>query len=132
MIPEWKWENIAIDFVSGFSRTGKGFDSVWVVVDRLAKFAHFLAIKTSMSLERLAKLYIEQIVRHDGETVTIVSNRGSRFMAYFWRSLNNSLGTKLTFSIAFYSQIDGQSKRVIHILEDMLWACMHNFGGFWD
>ena len=102
-IPEWKWVNIAMDFVSGFPRTSKGFDSVWVVVDKLSKSAHFLAVKTSMSLEKLAKLYIDQIVRLHGVPSTIVSDRDTRFVAHFWRCLYKALGTKLTFSSAFHS-----------------------------
>lgn len=75
LIPEWKWENIAIDFVSGFLRTSKGFDSVWVVIDRLTKSAHFLAVKTGMSLEKLTELYIDHIVRLHGVVVSIISYR---------------------------------------------------------
>ncbi|XP_039123415.1 uncharacterized protein LOC120260036 [Dioscorea cayenensis subsp. rotundata] len=79
--PEWKWENIAMDFVSSFPKTNKGFDSVWVVVDRLTKSAHFLAVKTSLSLEKLVELYIDQIVKLHGVPVTIISDQDSRYQA---------------------------------------------------
>ncbi|XP_039128999.1 uncharacterized protein LOC120265176 [Dioscorea cayenensis subsp. rotundata] len=77
-IPEWKWENIAMDFVSGFPKTNKGFDSVWIVVDRLTKSAHFLAIKTSLSLEQLVELYNLKL---QGVLVAIVSDRDTRYQA---------------------------------------------------
>uniref|UniRef100_A0A2N9GS05 RNA-directed DNA polymerase n=1 Tax=Fagus sylvatica TaxID=28930 RepID=A0A2N9GS05_FAGSY len=73
-IPEWKWEHISMDFVTGFPRTPNGNDSIWVIVDRLTKSAHFLAIKIGLSLERLAKLYVNEIVRLHGVPVTIVGS----------------------------------------------------------
>ena len=131
-IPEWKWEHISMDFVTGFPKTPSGNDSIWVIVDRLTKSAHFLAIKVSLSLERLAKLYVNEIVRLHGVPVTIVSDRDRRFVSQFWKKLHMAMGTNLNFSTAFHPQTDGQSERTIQILEDMLRVCAIDFRGSWE
>uniref|UniRef100_A0A2N9EF72 Integrase catalytic domain-containing protein n=1 Tax=Fagus sylvatica TaxID=28930 RepID=A0A2N9EF72_FAGSY len=131
-IPEWKWEHISMDFVTGFPRTPSGNDSIWVIVDRLTKSAHFLAIKVGLSLEKLAKLYVNEIVRLHGVPVTIVSDRDRRFVSQFWKKLHMAMGTNLNFSTAFHPQTDGQSERTIQILEDMLRACAIDFRGSWE
>uniref|UniRef100_A0A2N9G313 RNA-directed DNA polymerase n=1 Tax=Fagus sylvatica TaxID=28930 RepID=A0A2N9G313_FAGSY len=131
-IPEWKWEHISMDFVTGFPRTPSGNDSIWVIVDRLTKSAHFLAIKVGLSLEKLAKLYVNEIVRLHRVPVTIVSDRDRRFVSQFWKKLHMAMGTNLNFSTAFHPQTDGQSERTIQILEDMLRACAIDFRGSWE
>ncbi|CAH9102252.1 unnamed protein product [Cuscuta epithymum] len=131
-IPEWKWEHVTMDFVVGLPRTIRNYDAVWVVVDRLTKSAHFLPINTTYPLERLAKLYTDEIVRLHGVPVTIVSDRDPRFTSRFWPKFQESMGTRLKFSTAFHPQTDGQSERVIQILEDMLRACALEFQGSWD
>ena len=130
-IPEWKWDNITMDFVIGLPRTRSKKNGVWVIVDRLTKSAHFLAMKTTDSMNSLAKLYIQEIVRLHGIPVFIVSDRDPKFTSQFWQSLQRALGTQLNFSTAFHPQTDGQSERVIQILEDMLRACVLDFGGNW-
>jgi hypothetical protein len=131
-IPEWKWEHITMDFVVGLPRTQKGHDSIWVVVDRLTKSAHFLAVKTTFEMNRLAQIYIGEIVRLHGVPVSITSDRDPHFTSKFWRSLQEALGTELKFSTAFHPQTDGQSERTIQTLEDMLRACVLEFRGNWD
>ena len=101
-IPEWKWEHITMDFVVGLPRTRAGFDAIWVIVDRLTKSAHFLPVRTKFSLDRLAELYVNEIVRLHGVSVTIVSDRDPRFTSLFWPKLQNTLGTTLHFNIAFH------------------------------
>ncbi len=113
-----------MDFVIGLSRTQKSHDAVWVIVNKLTKFAHFFLVRMDYSLERLAKLYIDKIVRLHRVPVSIVSNRNPRFTSRF-----QDLGTRLNFSTAFHPHTDGQSKRVIQILEDMLRACVIEFEG---
>ncbi|RVW18844.1 Transposon Ty3-I Gag-Pol polyprotein [Vitis vinifera] len=130
-IPEWKWDNITMDFVIGLPRTRSKKNGVWVIVDRLTKSTHFLAMKTTDSMNSLAKLYIQEIVRLHGIPVSIVSDRDPKFTSQFWQSLQRALGTQLNFSTAFHPQTDGQSERVIQILEDMLRACVLDFGGNW-
>ena len=131
-IPEWKWEHITMDFVSALPRTRERYDSIWVIVDRLTKVAHFIPIKTGYTLEQLAKLYVKEIVRLHGVPVSIVSDRDTRFVGRFWKSLHNALGTKLYFSTAYHPQTDGQSERTIQTLEDMLRACALDLEDSWD
>ncbi|RVW33107.1 Transposon Ty3-I Gag-Pol polyprotein [Vitis vinifera] len=130
-IPEWKWDNITMDFVIGLPRTRSKKNGVWVIVDHLTKSAHFLSMKTTDSMNSLAKLYIQEIVRLHGIPISIVSDRDPKFTSQFWQSLQRALGTQLNFSTAFHPQTDGQSERVIQILEDMLRACVLDFGGNW-
>nr|GEY11155.1 putative reverse transcriptase domain-containing protein [Tanacetum cinerariifolium] len=224
-IIDWKWEKITMDFVSGPPRTPSGYDSIWVIVDRLTKSAHFLPMKKMDSIEKLAQLYLKEIVylpeklrgihntfhvsnlkkclanenlvipleevqlddklhfieepmeimdrekalgtrldlstayhpETDGQTiredykieklarlyineiiarhgvpVSIVFDRDSYFTSRFWKSLQKALGTRLDLSIAYHPKTDGQSKRTIQTLEDMLRACAMNFGRNWD
>ena len=96
-----------MDFVIGLPHTRAGFDAIWVVVDRLTKSAHFLPIHNNFSLDRLAKLYISEIVRPHGVPVSIVSDRDPRFTSRFWPKLQRALGTTLHFNTAFHPQTDG-------------------------
>ena len=126
-IPEWKWDRITMDFVVGLPLTGRKHDSVWVVVDRLTKSAHFLPVRTDYSLDKLAELYIKEIVRLHGIPISIISYRDSRFTSRFWGKLQEALGTRLNFSTSFHPQTDGQSERVIQIMEDMLKSCVIDY-----
>ncbi|KAL5540682.1 hypothetical protein UlMin_043334 [Ulmus minor] len=131
-IPEWKWEQIAMDFVVGLPKTTKGHDSIWVIIDRLTKSAHFISVRTTNTMEQLAETYIREIVRLHGIPKSIVSDRDSKFTSTFWKSIHRSLGTQLNFSTAFHPQTDGQSERTIQTLEDMLRACVLDFQGSWS
>jgi hypothetical protein len=131
-IPVWKWDEIGMDFVVGLPRTQKGHDSIWVIVDRLTKVAHFLPVRTTYGGEKLAKLYIENIVKLHGVPSRIVSDRGTQFTSRFWKSLHKAMGTKLDFSSAYHPQTDGQTERVNQILEDMLRACVLTNGKDWE
>ncbi|KAL5559712.1 hypothetical protein UlMin_035923 [Ulmus minor] len=119
MIPEWKWEHISMDFVMGLPKTLKGYNSIWVIVDRLTKSAHFLPVKNTYKMEQYAKLYVQEIVRLHGIPLSIVSDRDPKFTSTFWKSLYKAMGTRLRFSTAFHPQTDGQSERTIQTLEDM-------------
>ncbi|RVW24076.1 Transposon Ty3-G Gag-Pol polyprotein [Vitis vinifera] len=90
-IPEWKWEHITMDFVIGLPRTLGGNNAIWAIVDRLTKSAHFLPMKVNFSLDRLASLYVKEIVRMHGVPVSIVSDRDPRFTSRFWHSLQKAL-----------------------------------------
>ena len=131
-IPEWKWDRITRDFVVGLPLTGRKHDSVWVIVDRLTKSAHFLPVRTDYSLDKLAELYIKEIVRLHGIPISIISDRDPRFTSRFWGKLQEAMGTRLNFSTTFHPQTDGQSERVIQILEDMLRSCAIDYEGSWD
>jgi transposase InsO family protein len=106
-IPEWKWEEITMDFIVGLPRTQKGYNSVWVVVDRLMKVAHLIPVNTTYSGARLAELYISRIVCLHGVPKKIISDQGSQFTSRFWEQLHDSLDTKLRFSTAYHPQTDG-------------------------
>ncbi|KAD4180494.1 hypothetical protein E3N88_29085 [Mikania micrantha] len=131
-IPLWKWEHITMDLITKLPKTRKGYDTIWVVVDRLTKSAHFLPIRESYSSEKMAETYVREVVSRHGVPVTIVSDRDTRFTSHFWRNFQEELGTKLLISTAYHPQTDGQSERTIQTLEDMLRACIIDFGGSWD
>ncbi|KAL0550003.1 hypothetical protein IC582_014499 [Cucumis melo] len=131
-IPEWKWENVSMDFITGLPRTLRGFTVIWVVVDRLTKSAHFVPGKSTYTASKWAQLYMSEIVRLHGVPVSIVSDRDARFTSKFWKGLQTAMGTRLDFSTAFHPQTDGQTKRLNQVLEDMLRACALEFPGSWD
>ncbi|KAK8957798.1 hypothetical protein KSP39_PZI001174 [Platanthera zijinensis] len=128
----WKFEDISMDFVHGLPRSQRGNDSIWVIVDRLTKVAHFLSYKQDDSVEMLAKLYVEQIVRLHGVPWSIVSDRDGQFTSKDWRLIHQLLGTKLAFSMAFHPQTDGQTERTNRTMEDMLRICALDFGKKWE
>ncbi|GJS90733.1 putative nucleotidyltransferase, ribonuclease H [Tanacetum coccineum] len=109
-------------------RPSAGFDSIWVIVDRLTKFAHFLPMKETDSTEKLMRLYMKEIVARHGIPVSIISDRDSHFTSRVWQSLHKALGTQLNLSTAYHPQTNGQSERTIQTLEDMLRACVIDFG----
>ncbi|GJR08321.1 putative reverse transcriptase domain-containing protein [Tanacetum coccineum] len=115
-IPVWKWEGIDIDFVTKFPRTSSGHDTIWVIMDRLTKSAHFLPMREDYKMERLARLHLNKIVARHGVPISIISDRDSR----------------LDTSTAYHPHTDGQSERTIQTLEDMLRTCVLNFKGSWD
>jgi hypothetical protein len=121
-----------MDFIVGLPRTQSGYDSIWVVVDRLTKVAHFIPIKTTYAGLQLAELYISRIVCLHGVPKKIVSDRGTQFTSKFWERLHETLDTQLRFSSAYHPQTDGQTKRINQILEDMLRSCALQYGRSWD
>ena len=116
-----------MNFVIGLPRTQACYDAIWVIMDRLTKSTHFLAIRNNFSLDKLAKLYISEIVKLHGVLISIVLDRDSRFTSRFWPKLQKALGTTLHFNVAFHPQTNGQFERTIQTLEDMLWACVLEF-----
>ncbi|GJT24373.1 reverse transcriptase domain-containing protein [Tanacetum coccineum] len=106
-IPVWKWEGIAMDFVIKFPRTSSGLDTIWVFMDRLTKSAHFLPMREDYKMDRLAKLYLNEIVARHGVPISIISDRDCRFTSRFWQSMQEALGTRLDISTASHPQTDG-------------------------
>jgi hypothetical protein len=96
-ISEWKWEEIGMDFITGLPRTQKGYDAIWVIVDRLAKVAHFIPVKTTYKVSQLAELYIARTVSLHDVPKKIVSDRGSQFISRFWKSFHENMDTKWHF-----------------------------------
>ncbi|GKB31982.1 putative reverse transcriptase domain-containing protein, partial [Tanacetum coccineum] len=131
-IVEYKWEWIAMDFVTKLPRTSSGHDTIWVIVDRLTKSAHFLPMREDYKMERLARLYLNEIVARHGVPISIISYRDNRFTSRFWQSMQEALGTRLDMSTSYHPQTDGQNERTIQTLEDMLRACVLDFEGSWD
>ena len=119
-------------FVTGLPRSQGGHDTIWVIVDRLTKTAHFNPIRTDYKVSTLCKLYIDRIIKLHEIPTSIVSDRDTRFTSKFWRGLQQAMGTELHLSTAFHPQTDGQSERTIQILEDMLRACVLDLGGKWE
>ena len=131
-IPVWKWEEIGMDFVNGLPKTLKGNDSISVIVDRLTKVAHFIPVRTKYSGDKLAQLYVDNIVKLHSVPSRIVSDRGTQFFSKFWKSLHEAMGTKLDFSSAYHPQTDGQTKRINQIIENMLRARVLTYAKDWE
>ena len=131
-IPEWKFDHIEMDFVTGFPKSKRGNDAIFVVIDKLTKVAHFLPIKESIIAAQWAELYTSRIVSLHGIPQVISSDRGSIFTSKFWDSFQKAMGTNIRFSTTFHPQTSGQVERGNQILEDMLRACVISFGMKWE
>ncbi|KAJ0781355.1 putative nucleotidyltransferase, Ribonuclease H [Helianthus annuus] len=121
-----------MDFVTGLPRTQAGNDTVWVIVDRLTKSTHFLAIKETDKFSQPAAIYLKEVVSRHGVPTSIISDRDPRFTSDLWQSMHKSFGSRLDMSTAYHPQTDGQSERTIQTLEDMLRACVIDFGKGWE
>nr|GEY46217.1 putative reverse transcriptase domain-containing protein [Tanacetum cinerariifolium] len=126
-----KWDHIMMDFITKLPKSSQGFDTIWVIVDRLIKSAHFLPIRENGPLDKLARLYLNRIVARYGIPVSIICDRDGRFTSKFWKSFQKDLGTDICMSTAYHPKADGQSERTIQTLEDMLRACVIDFGKGW-
>jgi hypothetical protein len=127
-IPEWKWEEIRMDFIVRLPRTQAEYDSIWVIVDHLTKVGHFIPVKTTYPGAKLVELFMPRIMCLHGVPKKIVSYRVFQFTSMFWVKLHESIDTKLNFSSAYHPQIDGQMERTNQILEDMFRACALKYG----
>nr|GEX10059.1 putative reverse transcriptase domain-containing protein [Tanacetum cinerariifolium] len=130
-IPVWKWDNITMNFITKLPKSSQGFDTIWVIVDRLTKSAHFLPIRENDSIDKLTRLYLDRIVTRHGTPVLIICDRDGRFTSNFWKSFQKALCTNLDMSTAYHPKTDGQSERTIQTLEDMLQAYVIGFGKGW-
>ncbi|GJU88708.1 putative reverse transcriptase domain-containing protein [Tanacetum coccineum] len=108
-----------------------GYDTIWVIVDRLTKSAIFTPMRETNSIEKLARMYLKEVVMRHGIPISIICDRDPRFASNFWRSLQKALGTNLDMSTTYHPQTDGQSERTIQTLEDMLRSCVIDFGNGW-
>jgi hypothetical protein len=131
-IPEWKWENICMDFIMGLPRTSCGNNSIWVIMDHLTKSAHFIPIATTYRVGQYAELYISHIVLYHGIPKTIISDRGSIFVAHFLGATTRVFGHPSHQKLSLSPQTDGQMERVNQIIENMLCACVLTDGLKWD
>ncbi|GKA21013.1 reverse transcriptase domain-containing protein [Tanacetum coccineum] len=131
-IPTWKWERITMDFVIKLPKTSSGHDTIWVIIVRLTKSAHFIPARATDSMETLTRLYIKELVSRHGVPISIISDHDSHFTSRFWQSMQNALGTQLDMSTTYHPETDGQSERTIQTLEDMLQACVIDFVKGWE
>ncbi|GJR23972.1 putative reverse transcriptase domain-containing protein [Tanacetum coccineum] len=126
-----EYEKIIMDLVTKLPKSSSGYDAIWVIVDRLTKSAHFLPIREDYKTEKLTRIYINEIVARHGVPVSIISDRDGRFASHLWQALQKALGTKLNMSTTYHPETDDQSERTIQTLEDMLRACVMDFGVIW-
>jgi hypothetical protein len=131
-IPKWKWDDICMDFIVGLPLTAHKFDSIWVIMDRLSKYAQFVPVHTRYDARKYAKIYIAHVLCLHGVPKTIISDRGSQFVAHFWEQLHASLETNWIHSSAYHPQTDDQTECVNQIFEDMLRACVLEHQASWD
>ncbi|GJZ76465.1 putative reverse transcriptase domain-containing protein [Tanacetum coccineum] len=120
-----------MDFITKLPKSSQGYDTIWVIVDRLTKSVIFIPMRETDPMEKLARMYLKEVVTWHGIPVSIICDRDPRFALNFWRSLQKALGTNLDMSTAYHPQTDGQSERTIQTLEDMLCACVIDFGNGW-
>ncbi|GJQ95901.1 putative reverse transcriptase domain-containing protein [Tanacetum coccineum] len=131
-IPMWKWERITMYFSTKLPKTSNRHDTIWVIIVRLTKSTHFIPTRETDSMETITRLYIKEIVSRHGVPISIISDRDSHFTSKFWQSLQSALGTQLDMSTAYHPETNGQSERTIQTLEDMLRACVIDFGKGWE
>nr|GEZ70879.1 putative reverse transcriptase domain-containing protein [Tanacetum cinerariifolium] len=115
-----------------YQKPSAGQDTIWVIMDRLTKSAHFSPMRENDTLEKLTRKYLREVVSRHGVPVSIISYHDGRLTSHFWKSLNKALGTRLDMSTAYHPETDGQSERTIQTLEDMLRVCVLDFGTGWD
>jgi hypothetical protein len=109
-IPESKWEEIGMDFIVGLPRTPVGYDSIWLILDRLKKVAHFISVKTNYIGAKLAEFYMARIVCLHRVPKKIVLDRGSQFTSRFWQKLHECLDTQFNFSSAYHPKLMGRPR----------------------
>ncbi|GJV44920.1 putative reverse transcriptase domain-containing protein [Tanacetum coccineum] len=127
--PEWKWGQHHYGFwYMKLHKSSQGYDTIWVIVDRLTKSAIFVLMRETDPMDKLTRMYLKEVVTRHGIPVSIICDRDPRFASNFWKSLQYALGTSLDMSTAYHPQTDGQSERTIQTLEDMLRCCAFDFG----
>jgi hypothetical protein len=131
-VPNWKWDDISMDFIVSLPLNACKFNLIWVIVDQLNKFAHFTPVNTNYNIQKYAEIYVARVLCLYGVLKMIISDRGSQFIAHFWEQLHASLGTHLIHSSVYHPQTDRQTKGVNQILEDVLRACVMEYPGSWD
>jgi hypothetical protein len=119
-IPEWKWDVVTIDFITGLPGTGKQHDSIMVVVDKITKAIHFIPLKTTHKATNVTNIFMREGARLHGIPKTILSDRDPKFTSNFWKGLFKGFKTNMNFSTTYHPESDGQTKRVNQVIEDIL------------
>nr|GEY70456.1 reverse transcriptase domain-containing protein [Tanacetum cinerariifolium] len=120
-----------MDFITKLPRTQSGNDTIWVIIDRLTKSAHFLPMRETNPMDKLTRLYLKDVVTRHEIPVLIIYDRDPRFALNFLRLFQKAMGTRLDMSTAYHPQTNGQNERSIQTLEDMLHACVIDFRNGW-
>nr|GEZ09335.1 reverse transcriptase domain-containing protein [Tanacetum cinerariifolium] len=121
-----------MDFITKPPKMINGYDTIWAIVDRLTKSAHFLPMRENDPMEKLMRLYMKEVVTRHGVPVSIISGRDGRFTSLFWKALHEASSTRLDMSTTYHPETNDQSERTIQNLEDMLRAWVIDFEKSWD
>ena len=132
LVPQAPWGDVSLDFIIGLPKTQRSKDSIMVVVDRFSKMAHFSPCHTTYDASRVAELYFKEIMRLHGVPKSMVSDRDTKFLRYFWHSLWRRMGTYPKFSTTCHPQIDGQTKATNRSLSTLLRVLVKKNAKGWD
>jgi len=118
-IPNGIWEDLSLDFMTGLPKS-KGYEAIFVVVDRLSKYSHFILLKHPYTAKSIAELFVKEIVRLHGIPKSLISDRDPLFVSHFWLELFKLQGTKLQMSFSYHPETDGQTEVINRYLESYL------------